>query len=302
MNHDIETEIAAGLSAGGFITSRGKHALPLGTPCYNCGTPLQGPWCCACGQFGGDYHRSAFHLVAEAFESFTHADGRLWKTLPHLVWRPAALTHDYLAGKRASQVPPMRMFLVVLLVVFIIGSLASSADRIHFADLRIDPNDRASLQGFNIHIYQPWDAWLNNWARIHLGRAIDHPDRFVAAMGTWAHDFAFLMLPISALILAMLFAFRRRFVLFDHLIFSMHSLSFQGILVSGWMGLRLVGLQLWPLLFFSPVHLFFHMRGVYGLGKMSTLLRMAVLFVMSSFALGLVMMGLLLVGLETLNE
>jgi hypothetical protein len=302
MNHDIETEIAAGLSAGGFITSRGKHALPPGTPCYNCGMRLQGPWCFACGQFGGDYHRSAIHLVAEAFESFTHADGRLWKTLPHLVLRPAALTRDYLAGKRASQVPPLRMFFVVLLIVFVIGSLASHADRMQIANLHIDPSDRVNLKGFNIQVYQPWDAWLNSWVQVHLGRAIDHPDRFVAAMGAWAHDFAFLMLPISALILAMLFAFRRRFVLFDHLVFSMHSLSFQGVLFSTCMGLRLVGLPLWQLLFLSPVHLFFHMRGVYGLGKMSTLLRMAVLFLMSSMALGVVMMGLLLVGLETLNE
>jgi hypothetical protein len=302
MNHDIETEVAAGLSVGGFITSHGKHALPLGTPCYNCGTPLQGPWCFACGQFGGDYHRSAIHLVAEAFESFTHADGRLWKTLPHLILRPAALTRDYLAGKRASQVAPLRMFLVVLLIVFVVGSFSSDGHRIHFGDLHIDPKDRADLQGFNIHIYRPWDAWLNRWAQVHLSRAIDHPDRFVAAIGEWAHDFAFLMLPISAFILSMLFAFRRRFVLFDHLIFSMHSLSFQGILFSLSMGLREAGLPLWQLLFLSPVHLFFHMRGAYGLGNMSTLLRMAVLFVMSSFALVVVMIGLLLVGLETLNE
>jgi hypothetical protein len=302
MGHDVETEVAAGLSAGGFVTPRGKHAAPPGTPCYNCGTPLRGPWCYACGQSGEDFHRSAFHLVGEAVEGLTHADGRLWQTLPRLIIRPAALTRDYLAGKRASQVPPLRVFLVVLLMVFLVGEWTGSAGNTHVGVVKLDPSDRAKLQKLEVHIYRPWDAAVTDWTRTHLARAVDNPDRFIEAMGAWAHDFAFLMLPISALLLAALFVFRRRFVLFDHLIFSMHSLAFQGLLLvammlSGAVGLKVTG---W-LLLLSPLHLFFHLRGVYGLGKFGTLVRMFLLLIGTSVAFGLLMGTLVVVGLAALR-
>jgi len=302
MDHEVETEVAAGLSAGGFLTSRGKHAAPPGTPCYNCATPLRGPWCYACGQSGEDFHRSAFHLVGEAVEGLTHADGRLWRTLPRLIGRPAALTNDYLAGKRASQVPPLRVFFVVLLMVFLVGEWTGSAGTSHVNTLKLDPGDRAKLQKLEVHVYRPWDAALTDWTRTHLSRAVESPDRFIEAMGAWAHDFAFLMLPISALLLSLLFVFRRSFVLFDHLIFSMHSLAFQGLLLvtmmlTGAAGVSVTG---W-LLLLSPVHLFFHLRGVYGLSKFGTLVRMSLLFIGTSVAFTLLMAGLVVVGLAALR-
>jgi hypothetical protein len=302
MDHDLETDVAAGLSAGGFLSWRREHALPPGTPCYNCGTPLRGPWCYACGQLGEDFHRSATHLIGETIEGLTHADGRLWRTLPRLIFRPATLTLDYLAGKRAPQVPPLRLFLVVLLMVFVSGELASSAGKVHFVNMQVDPSDHADLQKLEVHVYQPWDAALTEWSKTHLTRAIDHPDRFVEAMGAWAHDFAFLTLPVSAFLLSMLFVFRRRFVLFDHLVFSMHSLSFQGLLFVACIAVAATSLNPWPLALLAPVHLFFHMRGVYGLGRIGTLLRMFALFLGSSVALGLVMLGLVVVGLAALRE
>lgn len=302
MDEEGENEVAAGLSAGGVRVPGGTHGLPPGTPCYNCGTPLRGPWCYACGQSAEDFHRSAFHLVGEAVEGLTHADGRLWRTLPRLIVSPASLTGDYLAGKRASQVPPLRLFLVVLLMVFLVGEWTGSGGNTHLSALTIDPGDRAKLQKFEVHIYQPWDTALTDWARTHLSRAVDNPDRFVEAMGAWAHDFAFLMLPISAFILAILFVFRRRFVLFDHMIFSMHSLAFQGLLLvmnmlSWAVGLHLTG---W-LLLLSPVHLFFHLRGVYGLGTFGTLVRMFLLLIGTTVAFGLLMAALVVVGLATLR-
>jgi hypothetical protein len=303
MDHELDMDVAAGLSAGGFVTHGGKHGLALGTPCYNCATPLRGRWCYACGQLGEDFHRSAIHLIGEVFESFTHADGRLWQTLPHLVLRPAVLTRDYLAGKRAPQIPPLRLFLVVLLMVFVAGEMANGPQHAHKFNIQMDPGDKAQLQGLNIHVYKAWDPWINDWARTHVLRAAEHPDRFVDAMGAWAHDFAFLMLPISALILSALFIFRRRFVLFDHLVFSMHSLSFQGLLFVAMMAVQATtGAKADALLLASPVHLFFHLRGVYGLGNFATLMRMIVLFLCSIVALSLVMLGLVVVGLAALQE
>jgi hypothetical protein len=302
MDHGLETDVAAAASAGGFLAWRRKHALPPGSGCFNCGTKLQGPWCYNCGQLGEDYHRSAFHLIGEAFEGLFHADGRLAQTLPRLLVRPAALTRDYLAGKRAPQVPPLRLFFVVLLIVFVAGEIATSRDAVHFVNLKVDPGDRAELMKGQVHIYSPWDAQLTSWMREHLGRAVDHPDQFASAMAAWAHDFAFLMLPLSGLLLAMIFMFRRRFVLFDHLVFSMHSLSFQGLLFVGFLASKpVIGDAALNLFWLSPVHLFAHMRGVYGTGKIGTLVRMFVLCMLSTIVFSLLMGALVVVGLEELR-
>ena len=104
-----------------------------------------------------------------------------------------------------------------------------------------------------------------------------------------AHWVAIGMLPVAALILGLLFVFQRRFYLFDHLIFTMHSLSFQGLLLSTIFLLDATGVSAIAsgaslLMFASPVHLFVHMRGTYKSSIFGTLLRMVLLFILSVLA------------------
>jgi hypothetical protein len=145
---------------------------------------------------------------------------------------------------------------------------------------------------------EDFDRGLGLWLTARLPQAIDHPDRLIGAMGEWAHRFAFMSLPISALLLSLIFAFRRDTFLFDHLIFSMHSLSFQGLLLALVMAAPGTGF----LLLASPVHLYVHMRGTYGTGRVGTLVRMTVLFVASSVAFVLLMVGLVVVGLNAVGD
>ena len=94
-----------------------RHTLPIGAPCPNCATSLAGPWCHGCGQSSEDFHRSLARLAAEAFGGLIEFDSRLWQTLPGLLFNPAKLTRDYLEGHRAPQVPPLRMFLIVVVAL-----------------------------------------------------------------------------------------------------------------------------------------------------------------------------------------
>jgi hypothetical protein len=285
-----------------FLRWRRRHALPPGTACYNCGAVLQGPWCHACGQLGEDFHRSTLHLVWEMLEGMFHADGRLWHTLPRLLINPAALTRDYLAGKRASQVPPLRIFFIVLLLVFFIGEAITGLD--HPNGLHINASGHTHIDATNIHIYKPWDDAINAWFKTHAERAAAHPEQLIAAMAGWAHDFAFLSLPIFGFILAGIFMFRRGFVLFDHMIFSMHSLSFLGFIII----LDMLADNLLPkhggdglLLLLIPIHQFFHLRGVYGTGILGTLVRLGILATAASIAFVFISVGLAIVGLAALH-
>jgi hypothetical protein len=292
-----------------------KYSLPIGTPCPNCHTTLAGAWCYACGQRGEEFHRSIWRLTWEALEGVTNLDGRVWQTLPRLVLKPGELTRDYLDGHRATQIPPFRLFLIVLVLVFFAGGLEIKSNKQNFqlANLNspevqktLTPKDRADLnqgvkamrdklaQGGN-----KTESASTAWLRERLVHAMDNQEAVKASLMEWAQRFAVLMLPIAALMLSVLFVFKRGVYVFDHLIFSMHSLAFQGLLLTA---VFLLGLAIdWAsvLLWIAPVHLFVHMRGAYRISWIGALLRMFLLFLGSSVAFGVLVAGLVVVGIAT---
>ena len=96
--------------------------------------------------------------------------------------------------------------------------------------------------------------------------------------------------------LALLFL-GRGFTLFDHLVFSMHSITASAVVVlavmlGNWAGLGAANL----LLLLPPVHLFAHMRGVYGTGPVGTLCRMALLGLGSLVIFSLLVVSLVLLA------
>ncbi len=317
MSQEIETAVAGAL--GGFFRfgRRKEHVVPIGTPCANCATPLQGPWCHECGQLGEDFHRSTLKLVAEAFEGILHLDGRMWATLPDLFRHPARLTKAYLEGHRAPQIPPLRLFLVVLLLVFFAGSMGGHKPLISTTTTddhgkvlatktrtfeSLTPAERAKMESDinGLHVDMGGARFaLGNWLAPRLIKALENPERFKLVLEQWGERFAFLMLPLATALLSLLFVFQRRFFVFDHTIFSLHSLSAVGVMYAVSSGLQGITAGASGLvLFAAPVHLFFHMRGVYETSILGTLGRMFLLFVLSFIGAQLIFLGLLWVGLS----
>lgn len=323
MAQDVET--AGALSLGGFFRRhKSAEILPLGTPCPNCAAALAGPWCHACGQLGEDFHRSATKLFLESMREFLDVDNRLWRTLPDLIFRPGRLTRAYLDGHRAPQVPPLRLFLVILLALFLIGlsrspallpasPVPSTAAQRAEAIKRIENNkdipeedrkeiiaslktDKGVLERNPANIEVRW--WI---AKVNYAKA--HQAEFWQAIQNWAERFAVLVLPLSAILLSVLFVFQRQYFLFDHIIFSMHSLSFLCLLL----GATIVVNRYTPLqvdgvpLLAAPVHLFFHMRGVYRTSILGTLSRMFLLFVGTTVGCVFLLIGLVWVAFNAIG-
>jgi hypothetical protein len=262
--------------------------------CLNCGTIPIGPWCHDCGQKSGHVHRSVLHLLAEFLETFTHADSRFWRTMRRLVLNPARLTNDYLAGKRVSEIPPLRLFFVMLLLLFGIGTLTHGQINVDLPP-QVHRQLTAELQKITIG---PSES-ATHWLRRHLQKAVDQPDEVLAVARDWAERFAFLMLPIAAVILWVLFLPQRSFTLYDHMIFAIHSLSFMGLVAIT--SLLLDGLPFDCdnlLLLVLAVHLFAHMRGVYHSPVWSTLLRMLLLGLATTAAFIVLLTGLAVLALQ----
>lgn len=90
-------------------------------PCANCGTIRIGEYCHACGQ-AGHVHRTLGALVHDISHGVFHFEGKIWKTLPMLAWRPGELTRRYVHGERAKFVSPMALFLFSVFLMFAVVS------------------------------------------------------------------------------------------------------------------------------------------------------------------------------------
>jgi hypothetical protein len=134
--------------------------------------------------------------------------------------------------------------------------------------------------------------------------ALLNPDLALYKLQETASKFSFLLVLISLPFIAFLFMFKRNVTLFDHVVFSLYSLSFVSVLL---LTLGLVARALGDVadtyvasagFLIPPVHMFFHMKGTYGLRGWSALWRTALLsffimFVLVIFALAILMLGVL---------
>jgi hypothetical protein len=96
--------------------------------CENCGTPLQGHYCYACGQSVHNPTRHFGHAIEEIFESFWHLDGRVFRSLRDLLV-PGRIAINYLAGQRARYIAPIRLFVILSLLTFFVGKLVVHVDK-----------------------------------------------------------------------------------------------------------------------------------------------------------------------------
>ena len=86
--------------------------------CLNCGETVVGRFCHKCGQENVEVKESFGHLIMHFFEDLTHFDGKLWKTLKLLLFKPAKLTQLYMDGQRANYIHPIRMYLFISAIFF----------------------------------------------------------------------------------------------------------------------------------------------------------------------------------------
>jgi hypothetical protein len=117
-----------------------------------------------------------------------------------------------------------------------------------------------------------------------------------------SYKFSWLLVVISTPMVWLIFAWRRRFGLYDHAVFVTYSIAFMSLffLAIGLAGLAGVGSSiLVPLALIAPLlHLFAHVKGTYQLGYLSAAWRTAALIAFIAvalvvFAFALVMLGTL---------
>ncbi|MDB6092547.1 MAG: hypothetical protein JWM32_109 [Verrucomicrobia bacterium] len=116
--------------------------------CQNCAAALTGPYCAACGQHDVDYHRSFHHLFHDLLENLFHFEGKFFVTVAWLLAKPGRITQEFLAGRRLSQLNPLRFYIFVSVLFFLGISLLNhghllDVPRREMDDMQVDLTDRA---------------------------------------------------------------------------------------------------------------------------------------------------------------
>lgn len=98
---------------------------PTDAHCRNCGSPLYGEHCYACGQPTKGLVRHFSSILGDVADTIFNIDGRIMRTLPALLLKPGFLTREYVEGHRVRYVSPVRLFVFLCIGTFFAAKLAT---------------------------------------------------------------------------------------------------------------------------------------------------------------------------------
>ena len=114
-------------SSGWDVAKKPATKVPEIHVCKNCQAVLAGQFCHECGQKNSDFQRPYWTFVEDFSDNVFSKDSRLWRTLGYLLFLPGAMTREYIAGKRIRFLPPIRTFLISIVMFFMTVGLLDVA-------------------------------------------------------------------------------------------------------------------------------------------------------------------------------
>jgi hypothetical protein len=247
-------------------SSKGKVMLEVKT-CKNCDHRLQADdlFCARCGQEARDAGESMRAFVQHFLNDYFTFDSKIVRSFKPLLFNPGFLTSEFLAGRRVRYIPPLRMYLFISIVFFLMLSLQAT-----------------DLETPNVE-----DLFWDNFFDRHLPRLF------------------FILLPLFALLLHGLYIRSKTNSYITHFVFSLHFHAFTFVLVIVYLMITDVLLWLnlsslnWifaaliaPIL---VVYLFVAMRKVYNQSLAKRLLKVLLLLLGYSLVMAVVVISALLV-------
>jgi hypothetical protein len=222
--------------------------------CSNCDRTLSDDnFCPECGQQNTTNNVDMGMLVKDFVDDFFTLDSRLFKTIIPLLFKPGFLTLEYNKGRRVKYLPPLRMYLVLSILMFLIpsnsiddSSGSSSEDRdIYLAiadeDYVVNSEEFQTNEVYKDSVLN--SLWLlseddplfsflgekavKNWLTnaFTLANNGNAQDVLFDEMASKFTNMMFVMLPFFALLL--LLFFRKQNILYvETLVFSLHIHSF----------------------------------------------------------------------------
>lgn len=209
---------------------------PRSERCLNCGTALAGPFCSQCGQRDIPPYPNVRELVTDAFWELSGWDGRFAATVRTLVRAPGALTIDFLEGRRARHISPLRLYLLASLLYFLVAAAVPRVNPRAGAVVQIDPGTAAGQVSVATQKAQAGaltpeqrDSALKQVQKAPrilrpiLNRAVADPKGFQRSLIETMPRVLFALVPIFAAIVGLFYRHRKYP---EHLYFALHLQAF----------------------------------------------------------------------------
>ena len=99
----------------------------------NCGNVVQGNYYQNCGQENVVPHETFWHMLQHFLYDITHFDSKFFDSMKYLLLKPGFLPLEYIKGRRASYLNPVKKYVFTSAVFFIIFfSLFKAGDSVQF--------------------------------------------------------------------------------------------------------------------------------------------------------------------------
>lgn len=238
--------------------------------CLNCGTALNDRYCHHCGQQNVPPQEGVWHFTVHFVHDILHFNGKFFKTLKYLLFRPGFLTREYVAGRRVAYLDPIRMYLfssfIFFLIFFSFNKTAPTPEEMQALAQQesniseIASNDSVYVTGINMfsgdfHTREAYDSaakvspdppsWMERklaYREIEIEKKYGNNEKAFAQQleESLTHHFPqmlFVSLPLMALILKLLYIRRKKFYFVAHGVFTIHLYVFLFFLLLAGMGI-----------------------------------------------------------------
>jgi hypothetical protein len=233
--------------------------------CLNCYAQLHGRFCHVCGQENTDPRESIWSITSHFFNDITHFDGKFFKTAGKLLAKPGFLPSEFIKGRRASYLHPIRLYVFTSAIFFLIfyasftginsgGELSISLGSPRYVN-PVDTVILASTPYKSVAEYDSAQQKLpkgerDGWITRKLKeRNIERVIKSSGRTDMWAngvinnfiHTFPYLLfvsLPICALFLQLLFITNTNNVYSGHVIFLIYLYVFTFLILLLFFGLE----------------------------------------------------------------
>jgi hypothetical protein len=278
--------------------------------CTNCGSERVENFCPQCGQRAGN-RLGLRTFVSDVADDQLGVDGRIPRTLKPLFFKPGFLTAEYINGRVASYIPPFRLYLLTSLVFFVLLSILSNrSDWAERAEEEIQTDRKDSTQvarpdssrGLNVGVSVGDESWIDDMQVNVPWKWLDQKiEANLTALGKLPPSVAmrrvtnaaieelpkvmFILLPVFALLLKLLY-FRRKRYYIEHFVFALHVHAFTFILFT----IALISSLDWASVIISivlPVYTYLAMKRVYQQGHLKTFFKWSALALVYSLLLGI---------------
>jgi len=282
--------------------------------CRNCGEYAPGAYCPACGQETRDRLPTLREFMREAAGRLVAFDGKLWKTLGALFFRPGFLTREYFAGRRRRYIRPARLFLIASLILFAALQIAIALMDIDV--VQVDPTaeslvparphdeKRAGIKldkGLVVDVGELSDAVPALKRRVERFKRLPAAEKGAQLMsgalryGPYA---MFVLLPAFAALLKLLYLGRQRRyparprLYGEHLVFAAHNHAFLFLIAVAAIAIPIAPLRT-ALLAWCTIYMLWSLRVVYRGSWIGIVMRSFAMLIAYSVLFAFVTAGLL---------